>query len=40
MWANYAIYEAIDKIPEICQHVSISKWKIWHYGASYDNVQL
>jgi len=21
MWAKYAIYGAIDKIPEICQHV-------------------
>ena len=28
MWAKYAIYEAIDKIPEICRHVHMPPKKI------------
>jgi hypothetical protein len=40
MWAKYAIYEAIDKIPEICQHVYIPKWTNLTLRASYESAQL
>jgi hypothetical protein len=40
MWAKYAIYEAIDKIPEICQHVYISRMENLTLRASYERVQL
>ena len=40
MWAKYAIYEAIDKIPEICRCLYIQNGQNGHYGASYESVLL
>ena len=40
MWAKYAIYEAIDKIPEICQHVYISRMENLTLRLIYESAQL
>jgi len=35
IWAEYAIYGAIDKIPQICRHMDLcgAKWiTVEHYG--------
>lgn len=29
MWAKYAIYEGIDKIPEICSMSIYPEWTKW-----------
>ena len=40
MWAKYAIYEAIDKIPEICQHVYISRMENLTLRLIYESALL
>jgi hypothetical protein len=37
MWAKYAIYEAIDKIPQIC-HTYGSMWSKVDYGGVKGSV--
>jgi hypothetical protein len=39
MWAKYAIYEGIDKIPQIC-HTYGSMWSKVDYGGVKGSVQL
>ena len=39
MWAKYAIYEAIDKIPQIC-HTYGSMWSKMDYGGVKGRAQL
>jgi hypothetical protein len=39
IWAEYAIYEGIDKIPQIC-HVCGSMWSKMDYGGVKWSVQL
>jgi len=38
-WAKYAIYEGIDKIPQIC-HTYGSMWSKMDYGGVKWSVQL
>jgi hypothetical protein len=39
IWAEYAIYEGIDKIPQIC-HTCGSMWSKMDYGGVKGSVQL
>ena len=39
IWAEYAIYEGIDKIPQIC-HVCGSMWSKMDYGGVKWRAQL
>lgn len=40
MWAKYAIYEAIDKIPGICRDMDLMWSKMEHYGFKWGIAQL
>ena len=40
MWAKYAIYEAIDKIPEICRACPYVSKENLTLRPSYERVQL
>jgi hypothetical protein len=40
MWAEYAIYGAIDKIPEICRACGDMWSKMEHYGEFMEVAQL
>jgi hypothetical protein len=40
MWAKYAIYEAIDKIPEICRGCPYVSKENLTLRPSYESVQL
>ena len=40
MWAKYAIYEAIDKIPEICCMCPYASKENLTLRPSYESVQL
>ena len=40
MWAKYAIYEAIDKIPEICSMCPYASKENLTLRPSYESVQI
>jgi len=40
MWANYALYGAIDKIPEICRACLYAPKEILTLRPSYESAQL